>query len=391
MCFVKYLSMQKASSFVILALFFSGFSSHAALTLKQQVKICDSFYAQDKPPAQESGQYSDMQDFLVSRFVECANTYEKANQQEKIEYAQVQHQRLYDTYTNFVSSFDTADCESDDLSDFGFRDFKDLQGEMSEFGLQKVKNINNFQNTRADTSNLGAFVGALRKQGERGQCNVNYVEYPDGSRALTTPSHCLFKDGELKTELENITLEFGLELGSSNNEVLRIKDIRCATLTPYKDANLSFANDACLIIPDKYPKKVEPAFREFLTVDEINELMRRTSIYSFGFHGNGYLKGKTVQADNSEIRYDAFKTRIRQRCNIMPNRDETSGLANFVIHDCDTLPNSSGLAITYFNEKTKKFHMIGMHTDALHSDSNMASNVLPTRFSKSLNLEIVSK
>jgi V8-like Glu-specific endopeptidase len=373
---VKYLSMQKASIFVILALFFCGFSSHAALTLKQKVKMCDSFYAQDKPPAQESGQYSDMQDFLVSRFVECANTYEKAGQQDKIEYAQVQHQRLYDAYTNFVSSFDTAECESNDLSDFGFKDFKDLQGEMSEFGLQEVADINGFKKAYAADAGIFEAVGQLVGKSDQDiNCNTTYIEMPSGERGFVTSAHCLFAGGNLKygNSIDDFKINIGLN-SKNPDESFTVMNARCGNLNSHKidDKNYDYKDECFLKVKERVDLK--PFKRKYLTGEQqMRYINEGKKVALVGFHPE--RRGGSLYSTDGKRKYPVRTTRTKQACLLKQPPSLSSDHSRFLIYDCDTVNGSSGAPI--FRLIDGELSVIGVHKNYTGDRANYAVSVLP--------------
>jgi hypothetical protein len=98
----------KALPILVSIVLFSS-QSQAALSLSESAEICDSFYEQDMPPAQEGGHFDSVEELLTYQYVKCALIYVQTGQVEKVEFAKRQNQRMLENYYYWESSFSTLE------------------------------------------------------------------------------------------------------------------------------------------------------------------------------------------------------------------------------------------------------------------------------------------
>jgi hypothetical protein len=221
------------------------------------------------------------------------------------------------------------------------------------------KEVGGFKNMRADTIEYGGFAGHFRipRHPRRASCNAIYVRYEDGLLGIVTSAHCIFKEGELKAPLSEFAIEFGFQLGSSSNQKVGIKSIRCGSIRPNDISSDTFMKDECFITPDRFPTGIKPIERIKLSSSDLSSMVDKTTIQLLGFHpkrGRSWIYGM-----KNEGPFEANKTRSLQSC-YMRDSDTIAGIL-FFTHDCDSLPNTSGAAIIIWNKERKEPQMIGVH------------------------------
>jgi hypothetical protein len=376
----------KTISIFLLATLFVPVSS-LAYSLKQKVLVCDSFYNSSKAPSGQEGSKNPNDDFenmMMNRLVDCLNTYEKAGLQNKFEFAMVAHEKKLSAFKSQVSSTRTANCKESDI-DSVYSQNADAYNELTaEFSNQKVKNINGFKGTKADTTNLGEFVGHFKipRHPRGASCNANYIQYENGKQAIVTNAHCFYdRSCKLRAPLGEYKIEFGFQLGSRGNQSLNVKNIRCGTKCTQNPGDPMSLKDECIVETDRLPSGISPAPRVFYSQAALQKLRLARKISLFGFHPKRN-SGEVIYGRNSEGPFDSRITRSLQNCRIQP-QNYNSKTYGFLRHNCDTLKNSSGAAVALWNRALQRIEMIGLHrgpedTNTHEENMNIAVNVLPS-------------
>lgn len=345
-----------------------------ALTLNQRVAICDSFYSSDNAPSgQESG--TALQDMMIDRLVGCLNTYEEAGTPEKFDYVIAMHDAKLSQFKSNLQQATYANIEGLDNQRGTVRYAEMLYSEvLDEFGNLKVRDINGFKGAVADLNGLGKFVGRANYPGSTG-CNASYVEYPNGVRGIVTNAHCFMSGGTFKGDLNLLDVEFGIQMGNSRNQKLKVVGMECGT--NYPDSNVG--RDECLLLTDRLPSGIEPAERVFLTMNELEDMRQRgEKIGLIGTHPS--RTGETIKGANGEGPYYADTTRTIQSCFLESNPYGSRGKSNFIFYKCDTLNASSGAAVTRWNAKKQRMQYIGTHKGADDKQSSSPNFAINTQY-----------